>query len=99
MSTLIKILEQSVAKNGPDHVLTLGHLLNILKLEQRKKEQEEELLDFLEIESDFDSRNYGDSWNINQKSEKDVRIVKIFGKTKIVEMDNPVLNVKVKGHS
>jgi hypothetical protein len=32
MEELQLILEKSVAKNGADHVITLGHLLNIVKM-------------------------------------------------------------------
>lgn len=38
---LIKILEVSIARNGKDHILTLGHLLNIIRLAQQKHQDEE----------------------------------------------------------
>lgn len=48
---LIKILELSVTKNGPDKPVTLGHLLNIVKLAAKEKsrniEAEERRLDGL----------------------------------------------------
>ena len=56
MTELIDILEKSIKKNG-DKPLTLSHLLNILKMVQRKKDKEEENLDL--IQAEFDS--WGDS--------------------------------------
>ena len=44
---LIEILEKSAEKNGKDHVLTVGHLLNILRLSQRQAELESERQDML----------------------------------------------------
>ena len=44
-TTLIEVIEKSIEKNGADKVLTLGHLLNILKLVERKKDEEEEWMD------------------------------------------------------
>lgn len=38
---LIKILEMSIARNGKDHILTLGHLLNIIRLAQQKHQEED----------------------------------------------------------
>lgn len=43
MDKLIEILEISVERNGRDKLLTLGHLLNILKMVQRREEEESEL--------------------------------------------------------
>jgi hypothetical protein len=40
-SRLIEILEVSVERNGNNYQLTLGHLLNILKMAQRDAEREE----------------------------------------------------------
>lgn len=57
MSTLIEIIERSVQKNGADKVLTLGHLLNILKLVEKKRDEEEEFYDAMES---FDD-DWGDS--------------------------------------
>jgi len=37
---LIEILEASVKKNGADKVLTLGHLLAILKMAEREADKE-----------------------------------------------------------
>ena len=56
VTELIDILEKSIKKNG-DKPLTLSHLLNILKMVQRKKDKEEENLDL--IQAEFDS--WGDS--------------------------------------
>lgn len=38
---IIQILEKSVEKHGADKPLTIGHLLNILKMADRQMEQEE----------------------------------------------------------
>ena len=40
LEALIALLERSVERNGPDKVLTLGHLLNLLKMLARKLEEE-----------------------------------------------------------
>jgi hypothetical protein len=48
-SLLINILTKSVEKNGSDYVLTLGHLLNIIKLINKieeKKYLEEDIYPF-----------------------------------------------------
>lgn len=37
----IQVLEISVQRNGADKPLTLGHLLNITKMVQKKLEQED----------------------------------------------------------
>ena len=42
MNTLIEVLEESAKRNGPDKVLTVGHLLNILKLAERIEEKKGE---------------------------------------------------------
>jgi hypothetical protein len=51
---LIDVLELSVKKHGPDKVLTLGHLLNLLKLAEREaykeKQRHHDILDY------YDSR-------------------------------------------
>lgn len=39
---LIKIVEVSVAKNGPDKPLTLSHFLNILKMAEKQEFEEQE---------------------------------------------------------
>jgi len=39
--TLIEILEASVKKNGADKVLTLGHLLAIVKMAEREANKED----------------------------------------------------------
>jgi hypothetical protein len=46
---LIKTLEISVAKNGDKTPLTIGHLLNICKMAEKRKEK----LEFLEHEHHF----------------------------------------------
>jgi len=38
---LIEILEHSVKKNGPDKPVTLGHLLNLIKLANKESEKED----------------------------------------------------------
>lgn len=40
LEKLIKLMEVSVKRNGKDTPLTLGHFLNILKLAQRKLQEE-----------------------------------------------------------
>lgn len=42
LETLIEIVEHSVKKNGSDKPLTLGHFLNLLKLANKKIQQEQE---------------------------------------------------------
>jgi hypothetical protein len=41
MRNLIKVLEVSEKKHGSDYVLTIGHLLNILKFVEKCRENEE----------------------------------------------------------
>lgn len=38
---LISILEESVKKNGKDYPLTLGHLLNMIRLAEKQVEDTE----------------------------------------------------------
>jgi hypothetical protein len=57
ISALIDLLEKSIEKNGADKVLTLGHLLNILKLLERKRDEEEAKIDAMES---FDLCDWGD---------------------------------------
>ena len=47
LETLIDILEMSVKKNGADKVLTVGHLLNILKMAERRAEDSGECDDLI----------------------------------------------------
>lgn len=42
LQTLIELVEHSVKKNGNDKPLTLGHFLNLLKLADKKIQQEED---------------------------------------------------------
>ncbi len=56
---LIEILEISVKKHGKDKVLTLGHLLNILKLLYTKQSQREMALEKELSECEDDIRRYG----------------------------------------
>jgi hypothetical protein len=42
MDNLIKVLEKSVENHGSNHPLTLGHLLNILKMTQKMDEHEDD---------------------------------------------------------
>lgn len=43
MEILINVLELSVSKHGAETPLTLGHLLNIMKMAQRFEADKEEL--------------------------------------------------------
>ena len=52
MDYLIKVLEESVKKNG-EKPLTNKWLLNILKLADYKRETEDQRLDMIEIEHDI----------------------------------------------
>ena len=54
VTELIDILEKSIKKNG-DKPLTLSHLLNILKMVQRKKDKEEELGDLIQNDPSWDN--------------------------------------------
>lgn len=60
---LIRILETSVAKNGAVHPLTVGHLLNIIKMvEKLENKQAKEQADFdqhIEDEWFDDMHRYG----------------------------------------
>ena len=47
-SILIKILTKSVKKNGEGHVLTLGHLLGIIKLAKKIEDDK-----FMGVEPDL----------------------------------------------
>lgn len=64
MEELIRILESSVKRYGTQKVLTLGHLLNIVKLSKKvqiqKSEQLEEFLEEVERENYFEPENFGD---------------------------------------
>lgn len=40
---LVEVLQQSVAKNGPNKPVTLSHLLNIVQMAERLRISEEEL--------------------------------------------------------
>ena len=51
---LIKILTKSVEKNGEGHVLTLGHLLNILKLVEKIEDKQENQLDIYPYDPNWD---------------------------------------------
>jgi hypothetical protein len=42
MKELIRILELAANRHGPKHQLTIGHLLNIVKLAERTKTQSAE---------------------------------------------------------
>ena len=42
MRNLIDVLEASVKKHGPDKVLTLGHLLNLIKLSEQEAYKEKQ---------------------------------------------------------
>ncbi len=57
-TTLIEVLERSVKKNGPDKPLTIGHLLNLLKMakreEERKQEERDQMLDMVYAEMQVD---------------------------------------------
>ena len=61
-SNLIKILETSVVKNGAAHQLTVGHLLNIVKMVERFKNKEEEFERWL----DEEAKEYGKFHDFNQ---------------------------------
>ena len=43
--TLIEIFEESVKRHGKDYPLTIGHLLNILKLQQKQEREWQQQLD------------------------------------------------------
>lgn len=64
MKELIAILEQSVKKNGANKPLTVGHLLNIVKLanktKAKKQKKQESFLEEVEQESYFEAENFGD---------------------------------------
>lgn len=42
MKDLVKLLELSAKKHGPDKVLTIGHLLNLTKLALKHKRKDDE---------------------------------------------------------
>ncbi len=44
LEILIHLLEISVKRNGKDHVLTLGHLLNIVRMVYRAKTTQTQIL-------------------------------------------------------
>jgi len=48
LEELITILEKSVEKNGKDKVLTIGHLLNIVKMVERNLYEDDIMQDFLD---------------------------------------------------
>lgn len=47
---LIQVLEKSIQNHGPNKVVTLGHLLNIVKMAERIKVQQIEQQDREEYE-------------------------------------------------
>jgi hypothetical protein len=52
IETLIEVLEKSVEKHGKDKVLTLGYLLNLLRLVERVELQRDAMADALGMEDD-----------------------------------------------
>lgn len=56
MEALIEALERSVAKHGPDKVLTLGHLLNLLKKHAEIHERDLDRADY------YDAGGMDDDW-------------------------------------
>jgi hypothetical protein len=46
MKHLIDVLEESAKRNGPNYVLTIGHLLNIVKMSEEWRERSEEAEDY-----------------------------------------------------
>lgn len=50
MEELIQILEIAANRHGPKHQLTIGHLLNILKLAEKTKEKNKHRQSLLEEE-------------------------------------------------
>jgi hypothetical protein len=63
-STIIAILEKSASKHGADTPLTIGHLLNILKMADREREKHTAILDELDNEMEqeayYDYEGFGD---------------------------------------
>jgi hypothetical protein len=51
---LINVLKKSIEKNGEGHVLTLGHLLNILKLVDKIEDKQEDQLDIYSFDPNWD---------------------------------------------
>jgi hypothetical protein len=51
---LINVLKKSIEKNGEGHVLTLGHLLNILKLVEKIEDKQENELDIYSFDPNWD---------------------------------------------
>ena len=51
LDTLVEVLEASIRKNG-DKTLTLSHLLNILRFTQRKRDNDEFIVDLQGIRAD-----------------------------------------------
>ncbi len=56
---ILKILEASLIKNG-DKPLTISHFINIIKMAKRQSEQEEQFIDELELQGEYDAECYGD---------------------------------------
>ena len=59
MMQLIPILEKSIEKHGKDHPITLGHLLNILKMARRIDDMKDENLNAALDKILTESRAYG----------------------------------------
>jgi hypothetical protein len=51
---LIEVLEHSVKKNGADKPVTLGHLLNLLRLADKIEEKEDAEADFYVHDPNWD---------------------------------------------